>query len=165
MAFVISLVPDEEHVTVTQKKLEAFGFAPEAVSILHKPAAVWRQLGGHEKRSVVFRHIAIGALLGIVVGALYGVPAGIFNCAFMGCPQTLSVILWALITIFWVIGGGFLGAIIGLDKIEYDLYSYVEGVRRGEALFIVETSEDRAPEAIRILRQEHGTVIHDIHKE
>ena len=105
---------------------------------------------------------ALGAFLGLLVGAIYGVPAGIFNCKFMNCSLQTSVILWALITLFWVLAGGFLGGIIGLDKLERSLYSYVEGVRRGEALFVVETPEERAPEARRILRQEQGTVIDEI---
>jgi len=37
-------------------------------------------------------------------------------------------------------------------------------VRRGGALFVVETSEERASEAMHILQREQGTIIHDIHE-
>ena len=38
-------------------------------------------------------------------------------------------------------------------------------MRRGEALFVVGTPEEKVPEVMHILRQEQGTVIHDIHEE
>ena len=75
------------------------------------------------------------------------------------------MILAVPITLFWILGGGLAGAIVGLDKLEYELYSYVEGVRRGEALIVVDATAKQAPEAVRILRQEQGTVIHEIHEE
>jgi hypothetical protein len=126
---------------------------------------VWQRLRGHQKAQAVFRKAALGAVMGLVVGALYGVPAGFLNCRFMNCSIEMSITLGLLITLFWVLAGGFLGGIVGLDKLEHDLYSYIEGVRRGEALFVVEVPEKQAPEAVRILQQEHGTVIHDIHEE
>ncbi|MFO7680923.1 MAG: hypothetical protein R6X34_12810, partial [Chloroflexota bacterium] len=123
------------------------------------------QLGGHQKIRAVVKKAVLGGAIGLIVGALYGIPAGIFNCRFMNCPLETSVVMWALITLFWVVGGGFLGGIIGLDELEHDLYSYVEGVRRGEALLMVEVPEERAPEAMHILRQEYGTVIHGMYGE
>jgi hypothetical protein len=68
--------------------------------------------------------------------------------------------LLALISLYWIAGGGFLGALVGLDRLERDLYSYVEGVRRGAALFVVESPEERAPEVAEILAQEEGALLH-----
>lgn len=165
MAFVLSLVPDDDHVANTQKELAAAGFPATSVNVLHHPAEVWQHLNGRQKMAAVFKHAAIGGLLGIIVGALYGVPAGVFNCTLMNCPQSTSIMLWALITLFWIMGGGLLGGLVGLDRLERDLYDYVEGVRRGEALIVVESSAQQVPQARRILQHQHGTVIHDIYPE
>jgi hypothetical protein len=165
METVISLIPNNEHVATTRQALETAGFAKSRISVLFQPADVWQRLGGRQKVRAVAKKAALGALIGLVVGAIYGISAGLFNYIFMHCPLETSVILWALISLYWLVAGGFLGAIIGLDRLERDLFSYVEGVRRGEALFVVKTSEERVQEAEQILRQEQGTVIHDIHEE
>jgi hypothetical protein len=165
MDTIISLIPNDEHVATARRELTTAGFAENKISVLFQPADVWQRLGGHQKVRPVVKKAVLGGTIGLIVGALYGIPAGIFNCRFMNCPLETSVILWALITLFWIIGGGFLGGTIGLDELERDLYSYVEGVRRGDALFVVEVPEERAPEAMHILRQERGTVIHDVHEE
>ena len=165
METVISLIPNDKNVATTRQKLEMAGFAESKISVFFQPADVWQRLGGRQKVWAVAKKAGLGALIGLIVGALYGIPAGVFNCKFMNCPLETSVIMWVLISLFWVIGGAFLGTIIGLDKLEDDLYSYIEGVRRGEALFVIETSEERTSEAMRILRKEQGTVIHDIHEE
>lgn len=162
MKTVISLIPNDEHLVEAKKELTKAGFGESKTSILFQPADVWRRLEGQQKVRIVFKNGAVGALIGLFVAALYGVPAGILNCQFMNCSVGMSATFWALISLYWVAAGGFLGALVGLDKLEDDLYSYVEGVRRGEALFVVETSEEKAVEARRILQQEHGTVIHDV---
>ena len=165
METVISLIPNDEHVATARQALEKAGFTKRNISVLFQPADVWQRLGGRQKVGALAQKAVLGALIGLVVGALYGIPSGVFNCKFMNCPLETSATLWALISLYWVVAGGFLGVIVGLDRLERDLYSYVEGVRRGETLFVIETPEERAQEAEQILRQEQGTVIHDIHEE
>jgi hypothetical protein len=165
MDTIISLIPDDEHVTAARQELEEAGIAKNKIDILSQPSDVWRRLGGRLKIRVVFKDAAMGALIGLFIGALYGIPAGVFNCRFMNCSLETSVILWVLASLFWVAVGGFIGAIVGLDRFEEEFYSYVEGVQRGEALFVVESSDDQAPEAMGILQQENGILIHDIREE
>ena len=160
METITSLIPNDEHIAQAQQKFKEAGFANRNISVLFKQAAVWKRLRGSEKAQVVYKDAKIGALLGLLVSALYGIPAGLFNCLYASCTVGLSITFWIMISLFWVAAGAALGAIIGLDQLEYDLYSYVEGVRRGEALFVVEASEALAPVAVRILKQEHGSVIH-----
>jgi len=42
------------------------------------------------------------------------------------------------------------------------LFLYVQGVRRGAALLVVEAPDDEVSEVIRILRQESGLLVHSI---
>jgi hypothetical protein len=163
METVVSLIPDDEHVPAVKRALAAAGFTENNMTILRQPVEVWQRLGGRRKMRTVLKKAAVGGLIGIGIGALYGIPAGVFNCVFMNCPQSISLFLWAIITLFWVVASGFLGTIIGLDQLERSLYSYVEGVRRGEALFVIQASPDRVPVAVDILQHKQGTVIHRIH--
>jgi len=165
METVISLIPNDEHVEKAKQELEKAGFADSKIGVFFQPADVWQQLGGRQKFRIVVKDAAIGALFGLVIGAIYGIPTGIILCRFMNCPLQTGVVLWVIVTLFWVIAAGILGAIVGLNRLEDDLYSYMEGVRRGEALFVVETPEERVSDAMRIMRQEQGTVIHEIHEE
>jgi hypothetical protein len=165
MDTLVCLLPDSEHVATAKRRLNVAGYVENEISVLDQPADVWRRLDGHQKFKTVAKKAAIGALLGLVIGALYGVPSGVLMCRFMNCPLETGVVMWVLISLFWVIAAGILGALIGLNELEYDLYSYVEGVRRGELLFVVKTPEKQVPDAVRILRQEFGTVIHTIHEE
>ena len=160
MSTVVGLIANDEHVTLVEEALKAAGFSEDKISILRRPAEVWQRLEGRKKLRVVFRNAFIGMLLGLVAGMLYGATAGVLNCRLMDCPVTTSLILLALISLYWIAGGGFLGALVGLDRLERDLYSYVEGVRRGAALVVVESPEERAPEVADILAQEEGALLH-----
>lgn len=162
METIVSLMPNDEHITAARQELETAGFAEDRINVLRQPVEVWRRLRGYQGIRAVAKKAALGAFFGILVGALYGIPSGFFNCKFMNCSLETSVILGALITLFWVLAGGFLGSIIGLDQLERGLYSYVEGVRRGEALLVVAADRDQVPIARRILQQEWGTVIQDV---
>jgi hypothetical protein len=165
METIIGLIPNDRDVLVARQELEEAGFDKNKIDILLQPDEVWQRLGGRQKIRIVFKDAVIGMFIGLVVGAIYGVPAGYYNCVSMNCPFETSVILWAIISLFWVLAGGFIGAIVGLDRFEADFHLYVKGVQRGDALFVVETSEDQAPEAMRILRQEKGMLIHEMHGE
>lgn len=162
METIIGLIPNDHDVASARQELEKAGLAQNKINILFQPADVWQRLGGRQKIRIVFKDAVIGMFIGLIIGAIYGVPAGYYNCRFMGCPLETSIILWAIISLFWVAAGGFLGTIVGLDRFESNFYSYVEGVQRGEALFVVEASDNMAPVVKRILEQEHGILVHDL---
>lgn len=165
MTTVISLIPNDEHIRTARQALEVAGVAKDKMKVLFRAGDAWRELGGPQKVQVVFKDGSIGALLGLIVGALYGIPAGYFNCLVNGCPAEKSLVAGTLFLLYGIFAGGFLGTLVGLDRLEQDLFSYVEGVRRGEALFVVEASEDVTPETLRILRHEHGMFVHDLAEE
>lgn len=165
MKRLVGLIPNDEHLVKAREALQAAGIGEGSISALVRPADVWERLGGRRKLRIFFRYTAVGALLGLAVGAFYGVPSGILNCSGMGCPIGTSGILLLVISVYWVLGGAFLGAIVGADRMEQNLYSYVEGVRRGSALLIVETPDEQSAEVERILHQESGLLVHDVERE
>ena len=164
MKTLVGLIPDDEHALKAREALQVAGIGAGEISTLKLPGEVWERLGGRRKLRVVFRYAFFGAMLGLVVGSLYGIPAGLMNCSEMGCPFTTSTVLLLIISIYWVLGGAFLGAIIGVDRLEQDLYSYVEGVRHGEALLIVEAPDDQTSEVEHILHQESGLLVHSLER-
>jgi hypothetical protein len=67
-----------------------------------------------------------------------------------------------LIALYWLFSGAFMGAIVGADRLEQDLYSYVEGARRGETVLLVETPDEQVSEVAQILEEEGGLLVHPI---
>jgi hypothetical protein len=164
MKTLVGLIPDNEHVVIAEEAMKDAGIGESEISALLRPAEVWERLGGHSKFRVVLKFTLFGALFGLAVGAIYGLPAGITNCVQMGYPFKAILGFLVAISLYWVFGGAFLGAIIGLDRLERDLYSYVEGVRRGAALMIVETPDEQASEVTRILQREGGLLVHSLER-
>lgn len=162
MTTLAGLIPNDEHVDHVVESLESEGIFSDRYQILTRPADVWQRLNGHRRLQIVFRNALRGMLIGLGIGMLYGVPAGFFNCRLMNCELSTSLVMLLLISLYWVAGGAVLGAIIGLDRLERPLYSYVEGVRRGEALMVVETTEAEAPEVFEILTHETGSMVQPI---
>lgn len=162
MKTLIGLIPDEEHVAHAREALQATGIGANDITAPMRPAQVWKRLGGRKKLPVALKYTLAGGALGLLVGALYGIPATIFNCSEVGCPFMTSTALLVVIVVYWVIGGLFMGAIVGMDRLEQDLYSYVEGVRRGSALIIVQTPDDRATDVTRILQEDRGLLVHSL---
>ncbi|MDV7391492.1 hypothetical protein RZS08_09075, partial [Arthrospira platensis SPKY1] len=109
------------------------------------------------------RYAAIGAALGVLLYGPVGFFAGYLDCKLMGCNQAIGATFLALGLLIGLVGGGVLGAVIGLNNLEQHLYAYVEGVRRGELLLMVEAPAPLGKAVVSLLRQEQGTVVRDLH--
>lgn len=167
MTTVISLIPNDDHqsdghLTTAVAELRALGLSDEQISVLRTPGEVWRHLDGPLRLRRVLKVAAIGMLLGLGVGLLYAVPAGVLNCLLGDCPVTTSLLSGVLITLFWIAGGGLLGAIVGLAQMELNFYSYVEGVRRGEPLLVVAAPAAQVPAVTEILTREAGSLVYQL---
>lgn len=163
METIVGLVPDEIHVTEARQEMRSAGFQENKIRVLRKPEDVWNRLKGNKKSRVLFRDVAIGAIVGLALGLLNGATTGYLNCKLMDCPIGSSMIFMTLIVLFCVISGASFGAIVGLDQQDRPLHSYVEGVSRGQALIVVETSTDTA-QAVRHILEQHGTIVDAIHE-
>lgn len=162
MSTVVGLVPPGQQTEKVQNQLTQMGIAAEQVKVLARPGDVWEQLGGHYKVRIVFRYAALGAALGMLLYGPIGFLAGYWDCKYLGCSQGIGLTFLALGLVIGVIGGGVLFAIIGLNNLEQHLYSYVEGVRRGELLLVVDAPVNLSQQVIALLRREEGTVVRDL---
>jgi hypothetical protein len=164
MKTYVGLIPDNEHVAHAGAALQAAGIPAAGISTLTRPADVWERLEGHSRFRVVRRSATIGALLGLAVSAIYTVPLVLMYCPEMGCSFATSVTVLVILALYWLLGGAFLGAIAGADRLEQGLYSYVEGVRRGARLMVVEAPAEQAAEVPRILEHESGLLVHSLER-
>jgi hypothetical protein len=101
-----------------------------------------------------------GAVTGAEVGGVVGVGAGILTAlGVMAIPGIgplvgAGMLATAIVTgTGGVLAGGLVGALtdFGIDEVDADVYA--EGIRRGNSLVTVTTSDDRLSEADGILRQ------------
>lgn len=159
MKTYLGLIPDNEHVMHAGSALHAAGIPERAISTLVQPAEVWERLGGHERMRVVRKHAVVGGLLGLAVSLIYAVPLVLMYCPEMGCSFGTSVSVLAILALYWLLGGAFMGTIVGADRLEQGLYSYVEGVRRGGRLMVVQAPDEKAAEVPRILEHESGLMV------
>jgi hypothetical protein len=163
METIVSLLPDDTHLASVEQELRAAGFSGNEMHELHGSADFWKQLCSKEKTRLILRTAAIGALIGLGFGGVYGAFPVVLNCE-SGCPIGTGLILFALFVLFCASAGALFGSLIGLDRAECSLLSLVANARRDQSLFVVETSSKAAPEVRHILEQ-HGTVVNVSHEE
>ena len=165
MEKVVGVFSNDGDLLSSRKELAAAGFQGAEIRVSRQPNQVWQWLEGNKRVRRLLKSAGYGAAIGLVIGGLYGIPAGIANCAIGACSVATSLKFLAVIEAYWVLAGGFLGAIAGLDRLERALYAYVEGTRRGESVLVVESPPEKSAQAMEILRQHRGTAVQDIHEE
>lgn len=162
MSKIVGLISDERRVSKVKAALQAAGIAADRVGVLHEPADVWQRLNGRDKLHVVRKDFLLGALLGLVIGIFYGVPAGVLNCQLGGCTIITSLIFFGAIAFYWAVAGGLVGALIAYAQLEQDLFAYLRGVREGEAVVLVEASAQQIGHVAQIMSREAGTLVHPL---
>lgn len=160
MTTIATLFPDEAHTTGAQNALLALGVPQSNITLLQQPAAVWQHLGGSSRLRRASRSALIGAVLGLAMGAFLAIPATILNCSEFGCPTGSALTMALLICLYGAFGGGMLGAITGADDLEHDFRDYVEGVRHGATLLLVQSAGTADLVIYDILARERGALIH-----
>lgn len=159
MKTLVGLIPDNEHVATTVQAIKEAGIDEYQVSAPVHPATIWEAIGGHSKKRTLLKFAVYGGLLGLLVATLYGLPASILNCIHMQCPFADNLGLLLAITAFWIAAGAFLGAIVGLDRFERDLYVFTESIHRGASLMFVEAPDEQTSEVSQILQAEGGLMM------
>jgi hypothetical protein len=162
METIVGLLPDEDHLATALAELSAAGIAADRMQVGRQPAEVWRLMGGRSRAAAAFRQALKGALIGLALGATYGLVAGILNCRLMGCPLERSVIFFGLISLFSTLAGGLMGGFVGLDQLERPLYSLVHGAMRGQPLIMVQIQGEQACQVCQILADEQCLLVHNM---
>ena len=142
--------------------LSARGFGRNEISVAARDNVLRdRVVGGKEE--AVAESAGAGAVGGAAVGGLAGLLVGLGALAIPGigpvvAAGTLATALGSTAAGAGIgaAAGGLIGALVGLGIPEEDAHFYAEGVKRGGVLVTVQTSDDRAQEALNILRQSNA---------
>lgn len=105
----------------------------------------------------------VGAITGGVAGGVVGLLLGVGAIAIPGVGWVIAgaeFLTWIGATLLGAaagaIGGGLIGSLTALGLPEHEASVFAEGIKRGNALLVVRTVDDRAQVASGVMRQFHG---------
>lgn len=161
MKTVVGLFENYTDADRAVSELNTRGFNRNEISVAARDNSIRNQVAGESAREqAVAESAGAGAVGGAVVGGLGGLLVGIGALAIPGIGPiiTAGTLATALGTTAAGAGigaaaGGLIGALVGMGIPEEDAHFYAEGVKRGGVLVTVQTSDDRASEALNIMRR------------
>ena len=161
MKTVVGLFENYTDADRAVSELNARGFNRNEISVAARDSALRdRVVGETGKERAVAETAGAGAVGGAVVGGLGGLLVGIGALAIPGIGPiiTAGTLATALGSTAAGAGigaaaGGLIGALVGMGIPEEDANFYAEGVKRGGVLVTVQASDDRATEALNIMRR------------
>jgi uncharacterized membrane protein len=141
-------------------ELNARGFSRNEVSVAARDSAVRDRIAGTTgQERAVAESAGAGAIGGATIGGLGGLLVGLGALAIPGIGPVVAAGTLATVLGTTAAGagigaaaGGIIGALVGMGIPEEDATFYAEGVKRGGVLVTVQTSDDRASEALGIMR-------------
>jgi hypothetical protein len=138
--------------------LERAGIDPEGISVVARADVVKEHLDDDRKKDAL-RGGGAGALGGAGAGALAGLLTGAAAVTLSGVGAVIAAGTAATVLGAVVAGaglgatyGGFAGALVGLGLSEEETHLYVEGVRQGNLMVVVELEEGQS----RVWKAENG---------
>jgi len=144
-------------------ELNSQGFGKNEISVAARDTTVREHVVGGDKEQAVAESAGAGAVGGTAVGALGGLLVGLGALTIPGIGPIIAAgtLATAIGTTAAGAGigaaaGGLIGALVGLGIPEEDANFYAEGVKRGGVLVTVRADDNRAMEAMNILRQSNA---------
>ena len=135
------------------------GFGRNEISVAARDTALQNRVVG-DKGNAVAESAGAGAVGGATVGGIAGLLVGLGALAIPGigpvvAAGTLATVLGSTAAGAGIgaAAGGLIGALVGLGIPEEDAQFYAEGVKRGGVLVTVQANDDRAREALDIMRR------------
>lgn len=160
---VVRLFDRPEDVEQAVRALQDAGFAQDKIETVALDQVMKAYQGGAERNASV-ETASAGALLGILIGGLIGLVAGL-SSAVIPTMETLlldgyvQTVLFA--TLLGALAGGaivsLISILIGLAVTEEDNFLYDDSIRHGKTLLMLDTDNQRATRAARILYQVNAT--------
>lgn len=156
---VIGLFETYEDANEAVSNLVEAGYPSDTLSLLVQPEVV-EELLDQDKNEVVAESAGAGAVGGTALGTLLGLLAGasVVSLPLVG-PALAAGALANLLGVTAAgagVGaayGGIMGALVGLGIAEEDSHVYVEGVKNGGLLVVVDTAAERTGRAEEIMRR------------
>ena len=153
---VVRLFDTDQDAQLAIQALEQAGFDDSAIEVVDvkQVTSIYEGQGSIVSETLLSGAFG-GALWGILIGALAGAGLLLFpeTATMMGGYLNTWVATTLAGTFFGALFGAILGFLIGQGTAEEDVYLYDDSVEFGSQLVRLQTSEDRAMEASRILHQ------------
>jgi uncharacterized membrane protein len=161
MKTVVGLFENYTDADRAVSELNSRGFTRNEISVAARDSAMRdRVVGTAGEERAVAESAGAGAVGGAVVGGLGGLLVGLGALAIPGVGPVIAAGTLATALGSTAAGagigaaaGGLIGALVGLGIPEDDAHFYAEGVKRGGVLVTVQASDDRATEALNIMRK------------
>jgi hypothetical protein len=161
MPVVVGMFENTRDVDQAVEALNRAGFSKAQVGVIARRGVV------KEKTSLTTT-TEVGAIAGGALGGVGGLLVGL-NVVTLAIPGIGEVVAAVdLLTVLGatllgagigVIGGGLVGALVGLGLPEHEAHVYAEGVKRGNILITVQTPAERMAEVTNIFRQANAVDI------
>lgn len=159
MTTVTALFLRQEDALKAVSRLPLLGIDSGGISILTSRRAVREHLNCSQRRPVA-KYAALGALIAMAVFGFFAM----LDCRTairLGIDPDLAVAETTAFASGGTLVGAFMGSLLGRDKAERETHLYLEGVRCGYFMMIVEAPEHRVTQALNILAQQggHGVMV------
>ncbi len=157
MKTVVGMFESGKDVNDAITELMKQGFTKQEISVLARKEVI------KETGVDVFTGAEVGAITGGVAGGVAGLLLGLGVLVVPGIGPIIAAgefLTWVGATLLGAaagaIGGGLIGSLTSLGLPEHEAHVFAEGVKRGNILVAVRTTDDRASIASDVMRQYHG---------
>lgn len=158
MPKLIRLLPAEVDVENLLQDLQQAGISLEQVQIVSDDRSA-RTLLGCDPVCTLRRYGLIGTLIGGGTYTIFAAIAAYCECALFGFGISigLGVFLGGVLAGAFV--GGLLGLLVGLGLYEEADYRYMDALRGGGQVLVVNTSRQEAPHVQHLLEQKQALIV------
>jgi uncharacterized protein (TIGR02271 family) len=153
---VVALYDDRANAMRAVERLNDAGFDRQEISVMSQQPDETGMDVRYKEGNQAGEGAAAGAGLGAVLGGIAGLLIGLGTIMIPGLGVLLVAGPLAAALAGAGVGAGLgalIGALVGLGIPEEDAEYYAEGIRRGNTLVAVRTSDARVPDAVRILEE------------
>ena len=154
MTAITGLFLRQEDALRAVSRLPLLGIEGDAISILRTRREVREHLDCSQRRPIR-KYAALGALIAIAVFGFFAM----LDCRTaigLGIDPDLAVAETTAFALGGTLVGAFMGSLWGRDKAERETHLYLEGVRCGYLLLMVQAPEHRVAQTLNILAQQGG---------
>ncbi len=153
---VVALYDERAEARRAVERLNDAGFDQRQISIMSQQPDETGMEVKHEEGNQAGEGAAAGAGLGAVLGGIAGLLIGLGTIVIPGLGVLLVAGPLAAALAGAGVGAGLgalIGALVGLGIPEEEAEYYAEGIRRGNTLVAVRTSDERVSDAVRIMEE------------
>jgi hypothetical protein len=155
MKSITALLENDDMATRSCQRLKEAGLGEDRINIITEENSI-RKLLNCEPMCVVARFALRGAILGVAVYALFAVFAGLCQCDLFHFGQAYGVGTFLGGILAGVFVGGGLGSLVGAAQFEQDSHVYIQGVRMGGRVILIQTQDAETDLVKRILEEERA---------